>query len=55
MLTQDAIMSQLRLQGIKSIEDVKEAYVEPSGEISAVPREEPGGGRGEGKKRRQGL
>jgi uncharacterized membrane protein YcaP (DUF421 family) len=39
LLTLDEIMAQLRAQGISRIEDVEEAYMEPTGEITAIPRE----------------
>ncbi|HEY8490850.1 MAG TPA: YetF domain-containing protein [Dehalococcoidia bacterium] len=43
LLTHEEIMAHLRTQGIERIEDVKVAYVEPTGEITAVPRRSAGG------------
>lgn len=39
-LTKDEILSQLRLNGFQELSEVKAAYLEPSGQISFVPREE---------------
>jgi uncharacterized membrane protein YcaP (DUF421 family) len=39
-LTKNEIMSQLRSQGVRRIEDVELAFVEPNGEITALPFEE---------------
>jgi len=39
LLTHSEIMAQLRLQGVRRIEDVREAYVETTGEITVIPRE----------------
>lgn len=38
-LTKDEILSQLRLNGIQEVSEVQLAYLEPSGQISIVPRE----------------
>lgn len=42
LLTRDEIMGQLRAQGVERIEDVKEAYMESNGIITAIPREKQG-------------
>lgn len=47
MLTRDEIMAELRLNGVERIEDVKEAFVEASGEISVIKK-------GEGKQQSKG-
>ena len=39
MITYDEIMSQLRLQGIEHISDVKAAYLEPDGHFSFIKKE----------------
>jgi uncharacterized membrane protein YcaP (DUF421 family) len=37
-LTEDELMAQLRRQGIENIEDVKVAYIEGEGQLTAIPR-----------------
>lgn len=44
LLTHSEIMAQLRMQGVRRIEDVREAYVETSGEITVLPKEQAGSG-----------
>ncbi len=39
-LTKEEILSQLRINGFQEISEVKSAYLEPSGQLSFVPREE---------------
>lgn len=51
LLTRDEIMAQLREQGIERIEDVKEAYIETNGMITAIPLQDPG----ERKKRQRAV
>jgi uncharacterized membrane protein YcaP (DUF421 family) len=46
LLTHDEILAQIRAQGIERIEDVKLAFVEPTGEITAIPREGAAAGDG---------
>jgi uncharacterized membrane protein YcaP (DUF421 family) len=43
MITREELMSQLRLQGVDDLAQVKRAYIESDGRISVVPRD---GGRG---------
>ncbi len=38
LITHEELMSQLRLQGIESLDEVKEAHMEPDGRISAIKR-----------------
>jgi uncharacterized membrane protein YcaP (DUF421 family) len=42
LLSRDELMSQLRRQGIEDVADVEEAWLEPDGELSVVPRGRPG-------------
>ncbi|MHB9155623.1 MAG: DUF421 domain-containing protein [Endomicrobiales bacterium] len=45
LITEGELMSQLREQGIETISEVREAYMEGDGHISIVPKEgKPGGG-----------
>lgn len=39
LLTKDELLSQLRLNGLAEISEVKRAYLEPGGQISFVPYE----------------
>ena len=40
LVTEDELMSQLRLQGLNSVSAVKEAVMEPDGRISVVPKDD---------------
>jgi uncharacterized membrane protein YcaP (DUF421 family) len=42
LITREELMSQLREQGIESVEQVREAFVEGDGQISIVPYEQSG-------------
>jgi uncharacterized membrane protein YcaP (DUF421 family) len=42
MITYDEIMSHLRLQGIKNIDEVKIAYLEPDGQFSFIKNKDDG-------------
>jgi uncharacterized membrane protein YcaP (DUF421 family) len=44
LMTEDELMTQLRLQGVERVSDVKAAYLEGNGEISVIPLEGGGGG-----------
>ncbi|HBY97368.1 MAG: DUF421 domain-containing protein [Ardenticatenaceae bacterium] len=50
LLTREELEEQLHLQGIDSISEVAEAYVEPSGQVSVIPK---GGGEERSKQRRR--
>lgn len=39
MITKDELMSQLRLQGVENISEVKESYLEPGGSVSIIKKE----------------
>jgi uncharacterized membrane protein YcaP (DUF421 family) len=39
MITKDELMSQLRLQGVEDISEVKESYLEPGGSVSIIKKE----------------
>jgi uncharacterized membrane protein YcaP (DUF421 family) len=39
LITHEELISQLRLQGVNTLEDVKKAYMEPDGRISVVKRQ----------------
>jgi uncharacterized membrane protein YcaP (DUF421 family) len=41
LITEDELFTQLRLNGIEEIEDVKAAYLEGNGEVSVIKREAP--------------
>lgn len=43
LVTMDELMSQLRMQGLEDVAEVKVAYMEGDGRISVVKREEDGG------------
>lgn len=43
MITMDELMSQLREQGVESVEEVKRCYLEGDGHISVI-KKDPGGG-----------
>ncbi len=49
LMTEDELMTQLRLNGVESIEAVKAAYLEGNGEVSVI-KLEPGSGQGKGSK-----
>jgi uncharacterized membrane protein YcaP (DUF421 family) len=44
LITEEELMSQIRLQGLAGLEDVKEAFMEGDGRISVVGREGRAGG-----------
>jgi uncharacterized membrane protein YcaP (DUF421 family) len=49
LLTTDELMSQLRAQGVADIADVRQAFLEGSGQLTVVKRDpERGGGGGGG-------
>lgn len=39
MITKEELMSQLRLQGVEDISEVKESYLEPGGNVSIIKKE----------------
>jgi uncharacterized membrane protein YcaP (DUF421 family) len=39
MITKEELMSQLRLQGVEDISEVKESYLEPGGDVSIIKKE----------------
>jgi uncharacterized membrane protein YcaP (DUF421 family) len=39
MITVDELKSQVRLQGVESVHEVKYAFLEPDGKLSVVKRE----------------
>lgn len=41
LITRDELMSQLRQQGLKDVEEVQEAYMESDGSISVIPYRQP--------------
>jgi uncharacterized membrane protein YcaP (DUF421 family) len=42
LITEDELLSEIRLQGIKDLQEVKEAFMEPDGRISVIAnRQEP--------------
>ncbi len=47
LVTEDELLSQVRLQGIKSISQVEEAYIEGDGRISVVARDGKSNGNGD--------
>lgn len=55
LLTHDEIMAQLRAQGLSRIEDVEVAYMEATGEITAVPKQGSAPAGGKGKRRKPGV
>ncbi|HEU4326651.1 MAG TPA: YetF domain-containing protein [Roseiflexaceae bacterium] len=54
LITPEELMTQLREQGIESLDQVKRACIEGDGQISVVKREETGGAE-QGKKRRAAI
>lgn len=44
LMTEQELMTQVRLNGLDRVEDVKAAYLEGNGEISVVKADEPGDG-----------
>ncbi len=53
-VTDDELMSQLRLNGVDDLARVKVATLEPDGEVSIVPRSEAGEERGAGDEEKDG-
>ncbi len=49
LMTEDELMTQLRLNGVESIDEVKAAYLEGNGEVSDI-KLEPGSDQGKGSK-----
>jgi uncharacterized membrane protein YcaP (DUF421 family) len=49
LMTEDELMTQLRLNGVESIEEVKSAFLEGNGEVSVI-KVEPGGDQSRGSK-----
>lgn len=41
-LTEEELMAQLRRQGMEKIEEVKAAYIEGEGQLTVIPRRQPG-------------
>ena len=37
MITEEELMSEIRLQGLEKLEDVRAVYLEGNGEISVIP------------------
>ena len=46
LITDDELLSQIRLQGVADVADVREAFIESDGRISVVKREPPSPGSG---------
>lgn len=46
LMTEDELMTQLRLNGVESVEEVKAAYLEGNGEVSVIKRDSGGGHEG---------
>jgi uncharacterized membrane protein YcaP (DUF421 family) len=44
LMTEDELMTQLRLNGVEDVEDVKAAYLEGNGEISVIKTDAASGG-----------
>ena len=42
LMTEDEMMSQLRLQGVERVEDVKASYLEGTGEVSVIKKDQTG-------------
>ncbi len=42
LMTEDEMMSQLRLQGVEHVEDVKASYLEGTGEVSVIKKDQSG-------------
>ena len=40
LMTEDEMMSQLRLQGVERVEDVKASYLEGTGEVSVIKKDQ---------------
>jgi uncharacterized membrane protein YcaP (DUF421 family) len=38
-MTEDEMMSQLRLQGVERVDDVKASYLEGTGEVSVIKKD----------------
>jgi uncharacterized membrane protein YcaP (DUF421 family) len=45
LITEDELMTQVRLQGLQSLDDVESAYMEGDGGISVIPKGERNGRR----------
>ena len=43
LMTEEELMTQLRLNGVETVEEVKSAYLEGNGEVSVIPFERSGG------------
>ena len=50
LMTEDELMTQLRLNGLETIEEVKAAYLEGNGEVSVIKRDPGAGKQGGGSK-----
>ena len=48
LMTEEELLTQIRLNGIEELSEVKAAYLEGNGEVSVI-KMEPGGGGGQGK------
>ena len=46
LITEDELLTQLRLNGVEEIEEVKAAYLEGNGEVSVLKRESTSGDEG---------
>jgi len=51
-MTENEVMSQLRLQGVDRVEDVKASYLEGTGEVSVIKKQQEGD---EGSRHRSGI
>ena len=49
LMTEDELMTQLRLNGVETLDEVKSAFLEGNGEVSVI-KAEPDGGQGKGSK-----
>jgi uncharacterized membrane protein YcaP (DUF421 family) len=50
LMTEDELMTQLRLNGVEEVSEVKAAYLEGNGEVSVIKNEPGGGDQGKGSK-----
>jgi uncharacterized membrane protein YcaP (DUF421 family) len=50
LMTEDELMTQLRLNGVEEVEDVRAAYLEGNGDVSVIKRDPGGDAQGKGSK-----
>jgi uncharacterized membrane protein YcaP (DUF421 family) len=50
LLTEEELMTQLRLNGVEELEDVRAAYLEGNGEVSVIKRDSSGDSQGKASK-----